>query len=68
MLTYSAVGTPEVALAYLADFQQHTGADELIVVHHASSVEGRLRSVELLADAAGLADRAGVGTGASGSS
>ena len=28
-----------------------TGADELIVVHHASTVEQRLRSVELLAKA-----------------
>ena len=31
-----------------------TGADELIVVHGASSVEARLRSVDLLADIGGL--------------
>lgn len=54
MLTYSAVGTPDSVVAYLDEFQRHTGADELIVVHHATSVAGRLRSVQLLAEAAGL--------------
>ncbi len=54
MLTYSAVGTPATVAAYLDEFQRSTGADELIVVHHATSVAGRLRSVELLADAANL--------------
>ena len=51
MLTYTAVGTPDTVIAYLDEFQQHTGADELVVVHHASTVEQRLRSVELLAKA-----------------
>ena len=55
MLTYSAIGTPDVVVAYLDDFQRATGAEELIVVHHAPSVAGRLRSVELLANAANLA-------------
>ncbi len=46
--------TPDTVVAYLDEFQHDTGADELIVVHHAPTVAGRLRSVELLADAAKL--------------
>ena len=56
MLTYTAVGSPADAAAYLDNFQQKTGADELITVHYASSVADRVRSVELLA---GAADPAG---------
>jgi luciferase family oxidoreductase group 1 len=51
MLTYRAVGTPPVVRQYLDDFRNHTGADELIVVHHGDSVGTRLHSVELLAEA-----------------
>jgi luciferase family oxidoreductase group 1 len=51
MLTYNAVGTPERAGAYLDHFRDQAGADELIVVHQSNSVDNRLRSVELLADA-----------------
>jgi alkanesulfonate monooxygenase SsuD/methylene tetrahydromethanopterin reductase-like flavin-dependent oxidoreductase (luciferase family) len=54
MLTYSAVGTGAEAAAYLADFQEKTGAQELITVHYADSVDNRVKSVELLAEAAGL--------------
>jgi luciferase family oxidoreductase group 1 len=54
MLTYSAVGTGPEAAAYLADFQQKTGVDELITVHYADSVDNRVRSVEILAEAAQL--------------
>jgi luciferase family oxidoreductase group 1 len=54
MLTYSGVGTGEEAAAYLADFQAKTGVDELITVHYADAVENRVRSVEILAEAAGL--------------
>jgi luciferase family oxidoreductase group 1 len=54
MLTYSAVGTGAEAAAYLADFQQKTGVDELITVHYADSVDNRVRSVGLLAEAAQL--------------
>jgi luciferase family oxidoreductase group 1 len=57
MLTYSAVGTGAEAAAYLADFQAKTGVDELITVHYADSVDNRVRSVEILAEAAGLPDR-----------
>ena len=55
MMTYSAVGTPATVANYLDEFQEATGADELIIVHHATTVDGRLRSVELLADAVDLA-------------
>ena len=51
MLTYSAVGTGAEAAAYLADFQAKTGVDELITVHYADSVDNRVRSVEILAEA-----------------
>jgi luciferase family oxidoreductase group 1 len=54
MLTYSAVGTGAEAATYLADFQEKTGVDELITVHYADSVDNRVRSVELLAEAAQL--------------
>jgi luciferase family oxidoreductase group 1 len=58
MLTYSAVGTGPEAAAYLADFQAKTGAQELITVHYSDSVDNRLRSVEILAEAAALSEPA----------
>jgi luciferase family oxidoreductase group 1 len=51
MLTYSAVGTAAQVGDYLDGFIRHTGADEVIVAHHAPAIEGRLRSVTLLAEA-----------------
>ena len=36
---------------YLDGFLRHTEADELIIVHQAPTIEGRLRSVTLLAEA-----------------
>lgn len=51
MLTYNAVGTPDEAGKYLEKFREQAAADELIVVHQSNSVENRLRSVELLAEA-----------------
>jgi luciferase family oxidoreductase group 1 len=51
MLTYTAVGTPAQVGEYLDGFIRHTGADEVIVAHHAPAIEGRLRSVTLLAEA-----------------
>jgi len=48
MLTYTAHGRPADVRAYLRDFQQHADADELMVAHHAGSVAGRLRSIQLL--------------------
>jgi luciferase family oxidoreductase group 1 len=51
MLTYTAVGTPAQVSDYLDGFIRHTGADEVIVAHQVSAIEGRLRSVTLLAEA-----------------
>jgi luciferase family oxidoreductase group 1 len=51
MLTYAAVGTPAQVSDYLDGFIRQTEADELIVVHQAPTIEGRLRSVTLLAEA-----------------
>ena len=51
MLTIAAVGTPAQVGEYLDQFLARTGADELIVTHQAPSVEARLRSVRLLAEA-----------------
>ncbi|WP_324650898.1 LLM class flavin-dependent oxidoreductase [Georgenia sp. H159] len=51
MMTYSAVGTPDVVRAKVAEFADRTGADELIIAHQSPTVEERLRSVELLAEA-----------------
>jgi luciferase family oxidoreductase group 1 len=54
MMRYSAVGTPDAVVDYLTDFGRHADADELIVAHQSTGTEARLRSVELLAEAAGL--------------
>ena len=51
MLRYAAVGTPEEVRDYLDRFVKKTGADELITVHQAPTLEARLRSVTLLAEA-----------------
>ncbi|MET1063891.1 MAG: LLM class flavin-dependent oxidoreductase [Arthrobacter sp.] len=55
MMKYSAVGTPDAVLQYLDEFTVHADADELIVAHQSNGTEERLRSVQLLADVAGLA-------------
>jgi luciferase family oxidoreductase group 1 len=51
MLHYTAVGGPREVAAYLEEFQRITGADELITAHRALTVETRLRSVRILAEA-----------------
>ena len=51
MLTYTAMGTPGIVRAYLSDFRRHANADELMLVHHSDSVEGRLNSLDLLGEA-----------------
>jgi luciferase family oxidoreductase group 1 len=55
MLYYTGFGTPAEVGAYLAEFQRLTEADELITVHRALSVDARLRSVRLTAEAMKLA-------------
>jgi luciferase family oxidoreductase group 1 len=57
MLTYTAFGTPDSVRAYLEGFRKLADADELIVAHQSPTVEARLRSVELLAEAMQPADR-----------
>ena len=54
MMTYSVAGTADQVVAWLDDFHAHTGADEVMTVHAAGNVANRFRSVELLAEAAGL--------------
>jgi alkanesulfonate monooxygenase SsuD/methylene tetrahydromethanopterin reductase-like flavin-dependent oxidoreductase (luciferase family) len=51
MMRYSAVGDPGAVDAYLTGFAGEADADELMVVHAAPTIETRLRSVDLLADA-----------------
>jgi luciferase family oxidoreductase group 1 len=51
MMRYSAVGTPGSVRSYLEDFAAHAEADELIVVHASPTIDARLRSLDLLADA-----------------
>ena len=50
MLTYAAIGTPGDVRSYLEGFARMTGADELMTVHPASSIDERLLSVTLLAE------------------
>lgn len=54
MMTYSAVGTPDLVREKVADFAANSGADELIIAHQSPHLEQRLRSVELFAEAYGL--------------
>lgn len=54
MLTYTAAGTPESVRGWLDDFTRHARADELMIVPAAPTREGRLRTLDLLADVTGL--------------
>ncbi|WP_233492318.1 LLM class flavin-dependent oxidoreductase [Blastococcus sp. TF02A-30] len=51
MLTHTAVGTPAQVADHLEGFRKTADADELIVAFQSPTVEGRLRSVELTAQA-----------------
>jgi luciferase family oxidoreductase group 1 len=51
MLTYTAAGTPTDVKDYLEGFAKHADADELITAHAAPTIEARLRSVDLTAEA-----------------
>lgn len=48
MVKYSAVGTAAEAQEYVERFAKQSDADELIVAHQSPTLEGRLRSAELL--------------------
>jgi luciferase family oxidoreductase group 1 len=51
---HTAVGVPATVRKFLDDFAARAGADELIVAHQANTVDDRLRSVQLTADALDL--------------
>jgi luciferase family oxidoreductase group 1 len=51
MLTHTALGTPEEVREYLEGFRKLADADELIVAHQSPTIEGRLRSATLVAEA-----------------
>jgi luciferase family oxidoreductase group 1 len=51
MLTHTAAGTPAQVRAQLEAFRRVADADELIVAHQSPTTAGRLRSVELTAEA-----------------
>ncbi|BBK42953.1 alkane 1-monooxygenase [Allostella vacuolata] len=55
MLARSVVGSPTTVAAGLEALVQETGADELIVVSDVFDHGARLRSIELIAEAAGIA-------------
>jgi luciferase family oxidoreductase group 1 len=50
MMTYCAAGTPSEVREYAEGFAAHARCDELMVAHLSPTGEGRLRSVELLAE------------------
>lgn len=54
MIKYSAVGTATEVTQYLDDFAKHADADELIVAHQSPTLDGRLRSAELVAQIRGM--------------
>ncbi|MDZ7733019.1 MAG: hypothetical protein U5R31_07765 [Acidimicrobiia bacterium] len=49
MMTYTGVGEPAAVGEYLHSFAREADADELMVVHAGSTIDARLRSVELVA-------------------
>ena len=53
MMHYTAVGDAETVAAYLADFVDRVGADELMTVHPSPTLSDRLASIEILADTLG---------------
>jgi luciferase family oxidoreductase group 1 len=55
MMRYTAVGDAAAVRSFLDELAESTGADELIVAHASPAVDDRLRSVELTAQAMGIA-------------
>jgi alkanesulfonate monooxygenase SsuD/methylene tetrahydromethanopterin reductase-like flavin-dependent oxidoreductase (luciferase family) len=51
MMHYSAVGTGDVVGRYVREFANVAQVDEVITAHASPTIEERLRSVDLLADA-----------------
>jgi alkanesulfonate monooxygenase SsuD/methylene tetrahydromethanopterin reductase-like flavin-dependent oxidoreductase (luciferase family) len=54
IFTYSAIGTPQHVIDVVKEFHMSTGVNEIITAHHAENTELRIRSIELLAEAAHL--------------
>lgn len=57
MLRYFAVGTADAVTDELRRFARHADADELILAPQSDSHAARLRSLELIAEGAGLSSR-----------
>ncbi len=55
MMKHTAVGTPLSVREQLQEFTQFADADELMVCHQSPTIEGRLRSIRLTAEAMELA-------------
>lgn len=51
MMHYSAVGTGDIVGRYVREFAKAAQVDEVITAHASPTIEERLRSVDLLADA-----------------
>lgn len=51
MMHYSAVGTATEVTTYVTTFAEHAGVDEVITAHASPTIDERLRSVDLVADA-----------------
>ena len=51
MMHYTAAGTPDEVYAYLVNFAELAQVDELITVHPSPTLDERLHSIDLLADA-----------------
>ena len=51
MMHYSAVGTADEVASYVREFAHHANVDEVITAHSSATIDERLRSVDLLADA-----------------
>lgn len=51
MMHYSAVGTAETVARYVREFAHAAEVDEVITAHASATIDERLRSVDLLADA-----------------
>jgi luciferase family oxidoreductase group 1 len=62
MMHYTAVGDDTTVAAYLRDFTDRVGADELMTVHPSPTLADRLTSIEILAETMG--DTAGGGASA----
>ena len=54
-LAHAAIGGPETVRTRLADFVAATGVDEVMVTGMVHDVDARIRSLEITAEAAGLA-------------